>query len=178
MDASGSDFRACNTYCRSGPCVPTHTAIRPWHSSFTCIILSWYNTFVLNGVALSLLQWKKRIKSSWQWNKIVCSLRTVYNLLCSIPQNRVEGYVKNGFKLKALFCPIAAFWIVAAIAQREPLPSTKEKAPAPTKSSICSQCLAITWGKYELGLILKQNATAQLRSGSLLQCQLSSSKAP
>lgn len=64
-----------------------------------------YNTFVLNGVALSLFQWKKRIKSLWQWNKILCSFRTVYNLLYSVPQNGVEGYVKNVFKLKALVLP-------------------------------------------------------------------------
>lgn len=37
-------LRACNTYCRSGPCVPTHTAVRQWPSSFTCIILSCYIT--------------------------------------------------------------------------------------------------------------------------------------
>lgn len=55
MDASASDFSAHNTYFRHGPHVPSHRAVRQCPSSFTCIILSCYNTFVLSEVTLAFI---------------------------------------------------------------------------------------------------------------------------
>lgn len=46
------DFSAHSTYCRHGPHAPTHRAVRQCPGSFTCVILSCYNTFVLSEVTL------------------------------------------------------------------------------------------------------------------------------
>lgn len=103
MDATASDFSAHDTCCRHGAHVPTHRAVRQYPSPLTCIILSCYNTFVLNGVTLVFI-----IEDQTGVNpcdsEIKCSALSGQFVTCFIPLLRMakKGTWGMFFKLKAL----------------------------------------------------------------------------